>query len=84
MHRTTEQHHPIDRLYRSLEPEDTSTAVSVIVKLRKETCDIDCPHCYEKRKEVPGGARIGADQMASWTGSSGTARSPSSSTAGSR
>ncbi|WP_063773566.1 radical SAM/SPASM domain-containing protein [Streptomyces rubellomurinus] len=63
MHRTTEQHHPIDRLYRSLQPEDTSTAVSVIVKLRGETCDIDCPHCYEKRKEVPGGARISADQI---------------------
>ncbi|MEV0188394.1 radical SAM protein [Kitasatospora purpeofusca] len=63
MHRTTEQHHPIDRLYRSLDPEDTSTAVSVIVKLRGETCDIDCPHCYEKRKEVPGGARISADQI---------------------
>ncbi|MFI9273935.1 radical SAM protein [Kitasatospora sp. NPDC052896] len=63
MHRTTDQHHPIDRLYRSLEPEDTSTAVSVIVKLRGETCDIDCPHCYEKRKEVPGGARISPDQI---------------------
>ncbi|MER7702355.1 radical SAM protein [Kitasatospora sp. NPDC097605] len=63
MHRTTEQHHPIDRLYRSLEPEDTGTAVSVIVKLRGETCDIDCPHCYEKRKEVPGGARISPDQI---------------------
>ncbi|MFD6468776.1 radical SAM protein [Streptomyces goshikiensis] len=63
MYRTTEQHHPIDRLYRSLEPEDTSTAVSVIVKLRGETCDIDCLYCYEKRKAAPGGARIGVDQI---------------------
>lgn len=38
--------------------EDTDAAVSVIVKLRGETCDIDCVFCYEKRKETPGGARV--------------------------
>lgn len=64
MHRTTEQHlvSP-DELYRHLDTGDTSTAVSVIVKVRGETCDIDCLYCYEKRKEAPGGARIGPDQV---------------------
>ncbi len=37
--------------------------MSVILKLRGETCDIDCLYCYEKRKEVPGGARIGVEQV---------------------
>ncbi|MBT2457266.1 hypothetical protein [Streptomyces sp. ISL-86] len=27
----------------------------MILKLRGETCDIDCLYCYEKRKEAPGG-----------------------------
>ncbi|WP_198535462.1 radical SAM/SPASM domain-containing protein [Streptomyces caatingaensis] len=53
----------IERIYRSLAPEDTTTAVSVIMKLRGETCDIDCLYCYEKRKEAPGGARIGPGQV---------------------
>ncbi|MFB7780039.1 radical SAM protein [Streptomyces bauhiniae] len=39
------------------------TAVSVILKLRGETCDIDCLYCFEKRKEAPGGARINAAQV---------------------
>ncbi|MFE7269406.1 radical SAM protein [Streptomyces sp. NPDC057623] len=63
MHRTTEQHDPIADIYRGLETEDTSSAVSVILKLRGETCDIDCLYCYEKRKEAPGGARIDASQV---------------------
>ncbi|PYC69175.1 radical SAM protein [Streptomyces tateyamensis] len=64
MHRTTEQHHTgIDQLYRSLDADDTSTAVSVIVKVRGEECDVDCLYCYEKRKEAPGGARVGAAQI---------------------
>lgn len=37
--------------------------MSVIVKTRGETCDIDCLYCYEKRKEAPGGARVSADQI---------------------
>ncbi len=53
----------IGQLYQSLASTDTDTAVSVILKLRGETCDIDCLYCYEKRKEVPGGARIGVDQV---------------------
>lgn len=65
MHRTTEQHEhdPIAQLYRGLDAEDTASAVSVILKLRGETCDIDCLYCYEKRKETPGGARIEAGQV---------------------
>ncbi|AJC54963.1 radical SAM protein [Streptomyces sp. 769] len=63
MHRTNEQHDPIARLYCGLDAEDTGSAVSVILKLRGETCDIDCLYCYEKRKEAPGGARIDAGQV---------------------
>jgi uncharacterized protein len=63
MHSTTEQHEPITPLYRSLDTEDTTSAVSVILKLRGETCDIDCLYCYEKRKQAPGGARIDAGQV---------------------
>ncbi len=51
------------QVYRHLGDHDDSSAVSVILKLRGETCDIDCLYCYEKRKEAPGGARIGADQV---------------------
>lgn len=63
MNLSTEQRHTIDGLYRSLNADDTGTAVSVIVKTRGETCDIDCLYCYEKRKEAPGGARVSADQI---------------------
>ncbi|MFD0347211.1 radical SAM protein [Kitasatospora aburaviensis] len=64
MHRTIERHHHgIERLYRSLDSDDTSTAVSVIVKVRGETCNVDCLYCYEKRKEAPGGARVNAAQI---------------------
>ncbi|MGZ0198771.1 radical SAM protein [Streptomyces sp. RM1] len=63
MYRTTEQHDLIAQLYRGLHAEDTASAVSVILKLRGETCDIDCLYCYEKRKEAPGGARIDAGQV---------------------
>lgn len=63
MRDTTEQHDPIAQLYRGLDAEDTASAVSVILKLRGDTCDIDCLYCYEKRKEAPGGARIDAGQV---------------------
>jgi uncharacterized protein len=53
----------VDQLYRTLEPENDDVAVSVIVKLRGELCDIDCLYCYEKRKEAPGGARIGPEDI---------------------
>lgn len=53
----------IERLYRSLSPSEIDSAVSVIVKLRGETCDVDCIYCYEKRKESPGGLRVTADQI---------------------
>ncbi|MET7761132.1 radical SAM protein [Streptomyces sp. NPDC005393] len=51
-----------DSLYARLDATGAETAVSVILKLRGETCDIDCLYCYEKRKESPGGARITAAQ----------------------
>lgn len=63
MHGTTQEPSLIERLYQRLDSEDTSTAVSVILKLRGETCDIDCLYCYEKRKEAPGGARIGVEHV---------------------
>ncbi|MGW0998319.1 radical SAM protein [Streptomyces sp. NPDC002523] len=63
MNRTAEPHDPIAGLYRGLETDDTANAVSVILKLHGETCDIDCLYCYEKRKEAPGGARIDASQV---------------------
>ncbi|MBD0741643.1 radical SAM protein [Streptomyces sp. CBMA152] len=52
-----------EALYAPLEATGPDTAVSVILKLRGETCNIDCLYCYEKRKEAPGGARIDADQV---------------------
>ena len=53
----------IDDLYRTLESTASDSAASVILKLRGETCDIDCLYCYEKRKEVPGGARVGVEHI---------------------
>ncbi|MFJ1707185.1 radical SAM protein [Kitasatospora sp. NPDC088346] len=61
MHPTTAVEQ-ITHLYRTLETSDDD-AVSVILKVRGETCDIDCLHCYEKRKEAPGGRVISADQV---------------------
>ncbi|WP_159927737.1 MULTISPECIES: radical SAM/SPASM domain-containing protein [Nocardia] len=49
--------------YLTLDDTDAATAVSVILKLRGETCDIDCLFCYEKRKESPGGARIDVEDI---------------------
>ncbi|MER6841655.1 radical SAM/SPASM domain-containing protein [Streptomyces platensis] len=63
MRRTATNHAQIERMYRGLDAQDTSNAVSVIMKLRGETCDIDCLYCYEKRKEAPGGARIEPGQV---------------------
>ncbi|MFJ8300159.1 radical SAM protein [Streptomyces sp. NPDC094447] len=63
MHSSPVQHGPIDELYRGLTADDGAAAVSVILKVRGETCDIDCLYCYEKRKEAPGGARIDAGQV---------------------
>ncbi|HEV2347005.1 MAG TPA: radical SAM protein [Actinocrinis sp.] len=50
-------------IYRTLDADGADTAASVIMKLRGETCDIDCLYCYEKRKEAPGGARISDEQV---------------------
>ncbi|MEU9623319.1 radical SAM protein [Streptomyces sp. NPDC048155] len=45
-------------VWRPLEDTDHTAAVSVVLKLRGETCDIDCLYCFEKRKLAPGGAQI--------------------------
>ncbi|MGW0731798.1 radical SAM protein [Streptomyces sp. NPDC002851] len=52
-----------ESLYAPLSSTGPDTAVSVILKLRGDTCDIDCLYCYEKRKQAPGGARITAEQI---------------------
>ncbi|MGW3498598.1 radical SAM protein [Streptomyces sp. NPDC001020] len=46
-----------------LEDTDDTAAVSVVLKLRGETCDIDCLYCFEKRKLAPGGAQITPEQV---------------------
>ncbi|MFJ9378887.1 radical SAM protein [Streptomyces sp. NPDC101455] len=56
-------HVPAAHLHRSLTDTPDDTGVSVIVKVRGDTCDVDCLHCYEKRKDSPGGARVDADQI---------------------
>jgi uncharacterized protein len=63
MDRMTVASPEIETLYRELGTDDTNSAVSVLLKVRGETCDIDCLYCYEKRKEAPGGARISAEQV---------------------
>ncbi|NEC65897.1 radical SAM protein [Streptomyces sp. SID9727] len=45
-------------VWRPLEDTDHTAAVSVVLKLRGETCDVDCLYCFEKRKLAPGGAQI--------------------------
>ncbi|WP_406412341.1 radical SAM protein [Streptomyces halstedii] len=45
-------------VWRPLEDTDHDAAVSVVLKLRGETCDADCLYCFEKRKVAPGGAQI--------------------------
>lgn len=63
MHPVTAAESGIEQLYRFLGPDDADSAVSVILKMRGETCDLDCLYCYEKRKESPGGARVDASQV---------------------
>ncbi|MGL5866565.1 MAG: radical SAM protein [Dermatophilaceae bacterium] len=60
---------PIDvgDIYRSLDLDDHSEAVSVLLKVRGDTCDIDCLYCYEKRKATPSAARMDAGDVASIT-----------------
>ncbi|WP_199806700.1 hypothetical protein [Streptomyces sp. NRRL F-5727] len=53
----------LESLYAPLSSTGPDTAVSVILKLRGETSDIDCLYCFEKRKESPGGAQISAAQV---------------------
>ena len=63
MKHTTADIPEISELYRTLDGDDRTEAVSVILKVRGETCDVDCLYCYEKRKESPGGARISVEQV---------------------
>jgi uncharacterized protein len=62
----------LNALWLPLEDTTADTAVSVILKLRGETCDIDCLYCFEKRKEAPGGAAITPDQVRHLSGIFGT------------
>ncbi|MEW1687503.1 radical SAM protein [Streptomyces sp. NPDC091265] len=50
-------------IWRPLEETGHDAAVSVVLKLRGETCDIDCLYCFEKRKVAPGGAQITRGQI---------------------
>ncbi|MFI1445237.1 radical SAM protein [Streptomyces fructofermentans] len=50
-------------VWRPLEDTDNAAAVSVVLKLRGETCDVDCLYCFEKRKLAPGGAQITVQQI---------------------
>ncbi len=50
-------------VWRPLEDTDHTAAVSVVLKLRGETCDVDCLYCFEKRKLAPGGAQITTQQI---------------------
>ncbi|MFD9717924.1 hypothetical protein [Streptomyces sp. NPDC059076] len=52
MNLSAEQRHTIGGFCRSLDADDTGTAVSVIVKTRGETGDLDCLYCCEKRKRA--------------------------------
>ncbi|MFB7108684.1 radical SAM protein [Streptomyces sp. NPDC056291] len=52
-----------DEVWLPLEDTDHTAAVSVVLKLRGETCDIDCLYCFEKRKLAPGGAQITPEQV---------------------
>jgi uncharacterized protein len=54
---------PASEIWHPLEDTDVSAAVSVVLKLRGETCDIDCSYCFEKRKLAPGGAYITPEQI---------------------
>jgi uncharacterized protein len=54
---------PASDIWHPLEDTDQSVAVSVVLKLRGETCDIDCSYCFEKRKLAPGGAHITPEQI---------------------
>lgn len=64
MRATTPANEPgIDELYELLAADAEADAVSVILKLRGETCDADCLYCFEKRKEAPGGASISVEQV---------------------
>ncbi|MBM0224743.1 hypothetical protein [Micromonospora sp. ATA51] len=84
MYGTTEQHDPMAHLYRGLDVEDADSAVSVILKLRGETRDIDCLYCYEKRKEVPGEPGSTPVKCVGSPSSSRGVRSPSNCMAASR
>ncbi len=54
----------VEAIYRSLDLADHSEAVSVLLKVRGDTCDIDCLYCYEKRKATPSATRMDAGDVA--------------------
>ncbi|MFG2847983.1 radical SAM protein [Kitasatospora sp. NPDC048296] len=63
LHTAQRPHSGLDSLWLTLEDTDLDTAVSIVLKLRGETCDADCLYCFEKRKEGPGGAVITREQI---------------------
>jgi len=52
----------LEEIYQPLTA-DADSAVSVVLKLRGETCDVDCLYCFQKRQERPGGAGITPAQI---------------------
>jgi uncharacterized protein len=63
MNRATDKPWGVQQLHQSLADDDVDRAVPVILKVRGETCDIDCLYCYEKRQEALGGARVGVQHL---------------------
>ena len=47
------QHDLTGQVYRHLGDHDDRSAVSVILKLRGETCDIDCLYCLRSARKLP-------------------------------
>lgn len=53
-------------LFSALDSADESSAVSIIVKLTGETCNINCFYCYEKRKPYENAQVLDIAVFAGW------------------
>jgi len=58
-------------VFDELGPGDADTAVSVIVKITGETCNINCFYCYEKRKPYPQKNFLAAENLRTFLNSIG-------------